>query len=88
MIEDPLATAAWRKSSRSATQGECVEIAQTLVVTGIRDSKNPTGIRLRLTPAQWSRFLDHVKNGDHTREPIRVIRLDMSKRIDLDARAV
>jgi Domain of unknown function (DUF397) len=60
----PLATATWRKSSRSATQGECVEIAQTLTATGIRDSKNPTMGCLILTPAQWAGFLARVKNGE------------------------
>lgn len=64
MTQDPLSTATWHKSSRSATQGQCVEIAQTPLATGIRDSKNPTGIRLRLTPTQWTSFLNHVKNND------------------------
>jgi hypothetical protein len=33
-------------------------------VTGIRDSKNPTGGRLILTAAQWASFLSQVKNGE------------------------
>lgn len=62
---DPrLAHATWRTSSRSATDGQCVEIAQAPTVTGIRDSKNPTEGRLILTTAQWARFLSQVKNGD------------------------
>jgi len=64
VTNDPLAGATWRKSSRSATQGVCVEIAQTPTATGIRDSKNPTGGRLTLTPAQWASFLDQIKNGE------------------------
>ena len=63
MTNDPLANATWRTSSRSATQGDCVEIAQTSTVTGIRDSKNPTRGRLILTTAQWTSFLRQVKNG-------------------------
>ncbi|MGX7824131.1 DUF397 domain-containing protein [Actinokineospora sp. 24-640] len=31
----------WRKSSKSAGSGECVEIASTL--GAVRDSKNPAG---------------------------------------------
>ncbi len=64
MTHDPLAHATWRTSSRSATHGQCVEIAQAPTVTGIRDSKNPTGGRLILTPPQWTSFLSGVKNGE------------------------
>jgi Domain of unknown function (DUF397) len=46
---------AWKKSSySSATGGNCVEVAA--LPTGgraIRDSKNPVGGMLLLTPAQW-----------------------------------
>jgi Domain of unknown function (DUF397) len=64
VINDPPANTTWRTSSRSATQGQCVEIAHTATVTGIRDSKNPTGGHLILTPAQWTSFLSQVKNGE------------------------
>lgn len=64
MTNDPLANATWRTSSRSATKGDCVEIAQAPTVTGIRDSKNPTGGRLILTTAQWASFLSQIKNGE------------------------
>lgn len=69
MTEDRLAAATWRKSSHSATQGVCVEIAQTPTATGIRDSKNPAGARLTLTPAQWASFLNQLKNGELTLLP-------------------
>ena len=64
MTQNPPASASWRKSSRSATQGECVEIAQTPTSTGIRDSKNPTGTYLILTPTQWASFLNRVKSSE------------------------
>ena len=64
MITDCLAHATWHTSSHSATQGQCVEIALTPTVTGIRDSKNPTGGLLTLTPPQWTSFLSGVKNGE------------------------
>ena len=35
----------WRKSSRSASNAECVEVAGTL--NRVRDSKNPNGPVLR-----------------------------------------
>jgi hypothetical protein len=64
VTHDSLAHATWRTSSRSATKGQCVEIAQTPTVTGIRDSKNPTGGCLIVAAAQWTSFLSQVKNGE------------------------
>jgi len=60
-----LTNAQWRKSSRSAgNEGECVEVSVNLRdVIAIRDSKNPTGPALILTPAQWTGFLDDIKKG-------------------------
>jgi hypothetical protein len=48
----------WRKSSRSATSGDCVEIAWTGDLTAVRDSKNPTGGHLAVDPA----FIAMLKN--------------------------
>ncbi|WJV46659.1 DUF397 domain-containing protein [Streptomyces flavofungini] len=50
---------AWRKSSHStADEPECVEVAATLEAILIRDSKNPDGPRLTLTPGAWAEFID------------------------------
>ncbi|HET9256482.1 MAG TPA: DUF397 domain-containing protein [Pseudonocardiaceae bacterium] len=64
MTQPFLVGVTWRTSSRSATQGECVEIAHTPTAIGIRDSKNPTGAYLSCTPTQWTRFLTGVKSGE------------------------
>jgi hypothetical protein len=64
MTKHSLAGATWRKSSRSATQGQCVEIAHTPTAVGVRDSKNLTGAYLTLTPTQWISFLTRVKSGE------------------------
>ncbi|MFF1379869.1 DUF397 domain-containing protein [Streptomyces sp. NPDC058308] len=49
---------AWRKSSHStADEPECVEIAPTPSAVHIRDSKNPEGPRLTVTPTAWADFL-------------------------------
>lgn len=62
MIPD-LSGAAWRKSSRSGGEGgNCVELAQTATVAGVRDSKSPTGV-LVFGDIEWSAFLTDVKAG-------------------------
>ncbi|MEV6378675.1 DUF397 domain-containing protein [Streptomyces sp. NPDC051773] len=48
----------FRKSSYSTSQGECVEVAPTS--TGgraVRDSKNPHGPLLHISPTGWRAFL-------------------------------
>ncbi|GAB3432369.1 DUF397 domain-containing protein [Actinophytocola sediminis] len=53
---------AWRKSSRSSGNGECVEIANDGRHSAARDSKNPHGPVLELTPAALQTFLRRGPN--------------------------
>ncbi|HEX6472174.1 MAG TPA: DUF397 domain-containing protein [Streptosporangiaceae bacterium] len=59
----------WRKSSHSGTQGgtNCVEVAElpgrTTRTIAVRDSKNPGGPKLHLTPTQWSALLSTIKTS-------------------------
>jgi Domain of unknown function (DUF397) len=53
----------WRKSSRSANGGNCVEVAWPADGVAVRDSKNPDGLRLTFGVAQWRAFLDEVRRG-------------------------
>ncbi|MBW4715711.1 DUF397 domain-containing protein [Saccharothrix obliqua] len=52
---------AWRKSSRSAGAGQCVEVARTTAVVGVRDSKAPHAGHLQVPNASFVAFLDAVK---------------------------
>jgi hypothetical protein len=56
---------AWRKSSYSGGEGgECLEVATCPHTIHIRDSKNPTGPHLTLSPNTWSAFLSGELPGE------------------------
>ncbi|WFE31762.1 DUF397 domain-containing protein [Micromonospora sp. WMMD975] len=57
----------WRKSSYSANEGACVEVADNLPgLVGVRDSKDIAGPSLTFVAAQWGSFVEFVK--DRTRD--------------------
>jgi uncharacterized protein DUF397 len=60
-VQAQLIGAVWRKASRSATSGQCVEIAHGTGVVGIRDSKNRAGGRLILPATAWADFLANAR---------------------------
>ena len=47
----------WRKSSYSASDGNCVEVSRGV---GVRDSKSPT-VELPLTARQWAPLLRMIR---------------------------
>jgi len=56
--------AAWRKSSYSGGNGDCVEVARSLpAVVAVRDSKDPLGPRLVLACEEWREFTARVRAG-------------------------
>ncbi|MFI7670374.1 DUF397 domain-containing protein [Nocardia sp. NPDC049526] len=67
MNDDRLAGAKWFKSTRSAGNTECVEVAFLDGGVGVRDSKNPTGPALVFTPSEWDAFTAGVQDGEFTR---------------------
>ena len=52
--------ASWRKSTRCQT-GECVEAGQGAGAVGVRDSQDPDGGLLEVTPAAWRAFTAGLK---------------------------
>jgi hypothetical protein len=55
----------WRKARRSATNGECVEVASATGRIVIRDSKSPGGPLLHCDSVDWRRFVERVKSSDY-----------------------
>lgn len=54
--------AAWRKSSRSSSNGgACVELADLGAVVGVRDSKDPAGGHLGLSRGALRALLADLK---------------------------
>ncbi|PKW14286.1 DUF397 domain-containing protein [Saccharopolyspora spinosa] len=61
---EELTRAAWRVSSRSGGQGQCVEVALTSNVVGVRDTKNRNGGTLAVAPEIWTGFVTKIKHGE------------------------
>ena len=60
-----LSHADWRKASYSGNNGgACVEVARNLPgIVAVRDSKNPDGGVLTVTPGQWASLLASLRSA-------------------------
>jgi hypothetical protein len=63
-MNDDLSRARWRKSTHSGNTGNCVEVAITESATGIRDSKDPSGVVLVVALQEWGAFVQEIQTGE------------------------
>ena len=52
---------AWRKSSYSGSQANCVEVRNAVGLIEIRDTKDRQGAALTVSAAAWCRFALGIK---------------------------
>ena len=54
----------WRKSTRSGSNGQCVEVRRVDDTIEVRDSKNQAGPVLTFTLGEWAAFTGGTKDGE------------------------
>lgn len=59
----------WFKSSWSAGNGSCVEVAFAPDTVAVRDSKDPGGPRLVFGAGAWRDFVDSIRAGEFDGDP-------------------
>jgi len=66
LFDVSLAGATWRKSTYTANNDQCVEVAKvpTSPVVAVRDSKNIHLAESRVSRAAWARFIIATKTDD------------------------
>jgi Domain of unknown function (DUF397) len=60
------ADVAWRKSSHSIGNGDCVEAASRPGEVAVRDSNDREGPTLRYSISAWRVFVGRLKEADHS----------------------
>jgi Domain of unknown function (DUF397) len=54
---------AWRKSSYSGSEANCIEVADTADVVLVRDTKNREGVALGFDAMAWRAFTGGLKQA-------------------------
>jgi hypothetical protein len=55
---------AWKKSSRSSYNGDCVEVLISPSAARVRDSKDSDGPQLSFGLAAWRAFVVDIRRGE------------------------
>ncbi len=61
MASATLSGLCWRKSSRSSSKGNCVEVAFADQAVMTRDSKHREGAVLAFSQVDWTSFLEAIR---------------------------
>jgi hypothetical protein len=61
---EPYSSMIWRKSRRSADQGNCVEVTVAKAAVLVRDSNDRAGLVIEISSTHWKKLLGRVRNGD------------------------
>jgi len=64
MGSSDMSHAAWRKSSRSGQNGNCVEVARAAAHVAFRDSKAPAAGHLTLSAESFAQLVHRAKCGE------------------------
>jgi hypothetical protein len=67
MSRPDLSRARWKKSTRSGSNGDCVEVTTLSGLVAVRDSKDRQGPVLAFTGLAWEAFLDGARKGGFDR---------------------
>jgi hypothetical protein len=51
----------WRKSTYSLSNGNCVEVGTGQATVAVRDSKDPAGPVIDVSPQAWIKFTAYLK---------------------------
>ena len=57
----------WRKSTRSSTNGSCVEVRRLVETVQVRDTKDRGGPVLGFSTQSWRQFIAEVRTGGFDR---------------------
>lgn len=60
-MQHDLSGAVWRKSSRSSSNGQCVEWADLGDAVAVRDSKDRNGPVLIFAREEWAGFVEAIR---------------------------
>ena len=53
----------WRKSTYSRSNGNCIEVGTGQALVAVRDSTDPSGPVIDVSPRAWTAFTEQIKRA-------------------------